>query len=189
MSEQSNDLKRLIALVQIEDVRLIEGFCQTSIGAEGVRPSELLMTPGVGLAGPLDAKRRFRIHAKMDARVNPRAADPPQQPVEPLMVFRVIHELTYSVPGDEAFAEPTLRAFASSNAVFNAWPYWRTFIQNCTAQMGLPRLIIPVFRGIPAAKASLPEGKELQGETEVATPKSSKPKQRGAVPTAPSKKK
>ena len=42
---------------------------------------------------------------------------------------------------DEAF-----KAFAEMNGVYNAWPYWREFVQNATVRMGLPALTIPVFR-------------------------------------------
>lgn len=36
-------------------------------------------------------------------------------------------------------------AFANFNATFNAWPYWREFVQSMTGRMGLPGVIIPVL--------------------------------------------
>jgi len=37
-------------------------------------------------------------------------------------------------------------AFARTNGIYNAWPYWREFVQNMIARMNLPPLVIPVFR-------------------------------------------
>ncbi len=36
--------------------------------------------------------------------------------------------------------------FASLNGVFNAWPYFREFLQSATTRMGLPQFVLPVFR-------------------------------------------
>jgi hypothetical protein len=36
-------------------------------------------------------------------------------------------------------------AFANFNATFNAWPYWREFVQSMTGRMGLPSVVIPVL--------------------------------------------
>lgn len=38
-----------------------------------------------------------------------------------------------------------VKAFADFNSTFNAWPYWREFVQSMTARMGLPSVIIPVL--------------------------------------------
>jgi preprotein translocase subunit SecB len=46
----------------------------------------------------------------------------------------------------EGLTEAHLDAFAKTNAVFNAWPYWREFVQSTTVRMGLPPLVTPVFR-------------------------------------------
>jgi hypothetical protein len=55
--------------------------------------------------------------------------------------------LVYSVKSFDAIDHENIRAFAAINGVFNAWPYWREFVQNTTARMGLPRPItVPVYR-------------------------------------------
>ena len=47
----------------------------------------------------------------------------------------------------EGINDEHLHAFSATNGVFNAWPYWREFVQNTTARMGLPTpVIVPVFR-------------------------------------------
>ena len=44
------------------------------------------------------------------------------------------------------FTEKQFAAFAKYNGVFNAWPYWREFVQSMTARLNLPPLTLPVFR-------------------------------------------
>jgi hypothetical protein len=53
-----------------------------------------------------------------------------------------------------------LAAFAEFNSKFNAWPYWREFVQSTMARMGLPPIILPVFR---------PGMVELKGVAEAVT--------------------
>ncbi len=54
--------------------------------------------------------------------------------------------LEYDCEDAERFSERHLRAFAETNGVYNAWPYWREFVQNAVARMQLPPLVLPVFR-------------------------------------------
>jgi hypothetical protein len=55
--------------------------------------------------------------------------------------------LIYGVDSFEGIEDRNVEAFAMTNGVFNAWPYWREFVQNAAARMGLSSsLIVPVFR-------------------------------------------
>jgi hypothetical protein len=55
--------------------------------------------------------------------------------------------VAYSVKSFEGIGDDHIRAFSAINGVFNAWPYWREFVQNTTARMGLPMpVVIPVYR-------------------------------------------
>lgn len=42
-------------------------------------------------------------------------------------------------------AASDLTSFAHFNATFNAWPYWREFVQSITGRMGLPVVTIPIL--------------------------------------------
>jgi hypothetical protein len=42
-------------------------------------------------------------------------------------------------------AAQDVRAFAEFNATFNAWPFWREFVQSMTARMGLPAVVVPLL--------------------------------------------
>lgn len=43
-------------------------------------------------------------------------------------------------------------AFANVNGTYNVWPYFRELVQSLTGRMGLPPIVIPVFRALPQSK-------------------------------------
>jgi len=53
--------------------------------------------------------------------------------------------LHYSIQSVGDFEDESIKAFALTNGIFNAWPYWREYVQNTAARMGLPPIVIPVF--------------------------------------------
>jgi hypothetical protein len=42
-----------------------------------------------------------------------------------------------------------IKAFKNGNAIFNAWPYFREYLQDCLQRMGLPPLAAPFLRLMP----------------------------------------
>jgi hypothetical protein len=54
--------------------------------------------------------------------------------------------LQYMLPRDMSFEAEALRQFAWLNGAYNAWPYWREFVQSVTGRIGLNGLTPPVFR-------------------------------------------
>ena len=65
---------------------------------------------------------------------------------EPLNI-KASFMLIYSISSLDGIDDEHLRAFAATNGVFNAWPYWREFVQSTTCRMGLVKpVIVPVFR-------------------------------------------
>ena len=54
--------------------------------------------------------------------------------------------LIYSISSFEGIDERNIIAFATTNGIYNAWPYWREFLQNTTTRMGFPPVIAPPFR-------------------------------------------
>ncbi len=55
-------------------------------------------------------------------------------------------KLFYHTDVLDSLDESIIEAFARTNGVYNAWPYWREFAQSMTSRMGLPPLTLPVFR-------------------------------------------
>jgi hypothetical protein len=54
--------------------------------------------------------------------------------------------VTYSCRNLSKHSDAALQDFARNNGCFNAYPYWREFVQNSIARLGLPTLVIPTFR-------------------------------------------
>lgn len=67
----------------------------------------------------------------------------------PILRVNAAIALTYSISSFDGLSDIQLGSFALMNGVFNAWPYWREYLQSATVRLGLPALIAPVHR-IPA---------------------------------------
>ena len=141
-----DEFRRLVALVQIENVRLVEGHCQTRIQPEDFTPSEFGATHGSKVLRPIDQTGSFSVLARLTAEVTPKGVAGSPVNEAPLMRFLAIYELKYRVPSGEMFDEDSLRQFARTNALLNVWPYWREFVQTCTLRMGMPGFVLPVLR-------------------------------------------
>ncbi len=65
---------------------------------------------------------------------------------KPIVDIQATFLLTYELKEPEIFPPAHFLAFARMNGIYNAWPYWREYVQNVTGRMGLPPLTLPVFR-------------------------------------------
>jgi hypothetical protein len=77
-----------------------------------------------------------------------------------LATFRLLYESTEPEESDlRTFPKDQMDAFIHTNAVHNAWPYWREFAQNLTVRAGLPPLTLPLLklRKAPKAQEQRPE--------------------------------
>lgn len=68
-----------------------------------------------------------------------------ERPADPIFV-EVAFDLRYEIPDASGLGDVNFHEFANSNAIFNAWPYWRECLQNTLARMGLPPFVLPVLR-------------------------------------------
>lgn len=68
---------------------------------------------------------------------------------------RAEYSLVYHIPEDVECTHDGAMLFASRNAVFNAWPYFRELAQSLVARMGMPPVIIPLLR-LPVEPPSRP---------------------------------
>lgn len=71
-----------------------------------------------------------------------------------LFSFRSTFSLTYDLSrGMPEDAEQHLHAFAQSNSILHAWPYFRELVQSTAWRMGFPPFALPLFRiGGPHSK-------------------------------------
>jgi hypothetical protein len=114
-----------------------------------------------GTVLPMSGKDVVFTHAFMKVTVNPVGSS------DTVVTIGVTFELKYSIQGDQPPTQKELAAFAGTNAVFHAWPYWREFVQSMFLRMNLPPVLLPVFRlddhrkqisGTAAKTVPAPEG-------------------------------
>jgi len=79
---------------------------------------------------------------------------------EPVIVIDASFVLTYKIDNFQGLTQKGFEQFANLNGIYNAWPYWREFVQNTIARMGLSPLSISVFRIVEP-----PKGKNLKEKT------------------------
>lgn len=81
-------------------------------------------------------------------RAVPAATDPTESKEEAEDAIRIdcSIEAIYQVREDYKPTEEQRKAFLEGNAVFNCWPYFREFVQSCSARMELPVPPIPFLR-------------------------------------------
>lgn len=65
---------------------------------------------------------------------------------EPVILIDASFVLTYQITSFDGLTPKGFEQFANLNGIYNAWPYWREFVQNTISRMSLPSLSIPVFR-------------------------------------------
>lgn len=73
---------------------------------------------------------------------------------EELLRIEAQFVLHYRLPSLEGLKKANFAAFGELNGIYNAWPYWREFVQSTTVRMGLPPLTVPVYRPLKAPKQS-----------------------------------
>lgn len=140
------DISRLISVVQIENVRVVEASIRTSIRsvpeagtieAKIGRNAHVVQPPKDGLF-IVRTEFAFGVHPADDAEAKSDATAS--------VAINVSFELTYRIPENMSTSDEELTEFARVNGIFNAWPYWREFVHASLARMGLPPLILPVYR-------------------------------------------
>lgn len=70
--------------------------------------------------------------------------------------FRVeaLFSLQYKINSAKGLSSTNYDAFGKTNGLYNAWPFWREYVQAMTARLGLPALTIPVLP--PVSRAGRP---------------------------------
>jgi preprotein translocase subunit SecB len=84
--------------------------------------------------------------------------------VEAVAHIDVTFSLTYSLTSLDEIDDEKVDAFGKMNAVYNAWPYVREFVQSTLARMGLPALTLPVLTS--GLLTGIYEAKERTGKSE-----------------------
>jgi len=126
--------------VQIRDVRLIScGYEQKPAAAAGKKSYDIKTSTDVQLNEDqqiIVVLARFHFEASIERKKSQ----------EPVLTIHARYALAYQVERFDGLTQGGCEQFADLNGVYNAWPYWREFVQNAVGRMGLPPLTIPVFR-------------------------------------------
>lgn len=131
--------------VQLKDVRLISSKCdQTPEATLGKKTYDIKYSTEVQVDRKsgyiiVIAKFHFKAFAKSKAQ-------------KPVVIIEASFLLAYKIENFEGLTQKAFKQFANLNGIYNAWPYWREFVQNTIVRMGLPSLSIPVFRIVEPPK-------------------------------------
>ncbi|MFH2002320.1 MAG: hypothetical protein ABIK28_21795 [Planctomycetota bacterium] len=129
--------------IEIETIRMISSSCLQSpsilIGKHNI---QLTNTPRYSVD-----EENHQILVLIDFVLKATAAEE-----DPGLSIKATFLLVYKC-SDLSGLEPIhYESFAVFNGVYNAWPYWREFVQSTTSRMGLPLMTLPVFK--PRSEAS-----------------------------------
>ena len=160
------DYAGLISIVQIEGIRIADAMFRTKL-SNPEEAGELQATIGhrVKLVpSPLKGKLVYRV--LFSFAVTPQKIDEKVTPPEDLVTVKAAFELTYAVPPDgEQPDQKIIEDFGNMNVLFNAWPYWREFLQSTLGRMALPAFVTPVLRLLPPGSEQKSEESTLEQGT------------------------
>lgn len=125
--------------VQLKDVRLVSSNCnQTPDAALGKKTYDINYSTDVQVnrkSGYVIVIAKFHFEAFIENET-------PQS----VILIETSFILSYTIENFKGLTQKGFEQFANLNGIYNAWPYWREFVQNTIVRMGLPSLTIPVFR-------------------------------------------
>jgi hypothetical protein len=83
---------------------------------------------------------------------------------EPVILVECAYEADYVLREGFEITSEHVKAFKDGNAIFNAWPYFREYLQSNLQRMGLPPLTAPFLRLQPKPKPRKREKNEHETE-------------------------
>jgi len=161
MTLKKTDLSQIISAIQIQDVRLVESRCHTSVRRSAL-PENIRVTMGHQVEWTMDPDTDSQLCVKVSFELGIMSEEEDEQLAE----VRGVFELVYVVPKPEAFAREEFEGFSEVNGVFNAWPYWREQVHSSMARMSLPPITVPLHRVLQQAKTDDDVPDEAETPTE-----------------------
>ena len=133
---------KVAGMVDLQEVKLVESTCKRRLGhPDGSKTFDIRQTARFELSdkqNALGVSIQFVLNAIDEGKE--------QKKENTFLSIRATFFLLYSIDNKEGLDDKVLGSFATLNGTYNAWPYWREFVQSVTSRMGLPPLIVPVFR-------------------------------------------
>ena len=126
--------------VELENVRLMSCRCEHR---RFVPRGEKTLSMKRHAEGKLDEKAS-RVFVMVDFSLDVFVSG--EDSSNPFATLVATFLLVYCIKDYEGITQECIDQFAETNGVYNAWPYWREFIQSTGARMSLPNLTVPVLR-------------------------------------------
>jgi preprotein translocase subunit SecB len=133
-------IQPLVQAVRLREVRLVAGSATTRVRSPG-EAKDAAVSFDWSTRTEQVTDTAFCVAVEFSAQLKSAA-----ERIPPWVALGATFELSYGLDAPVAASGGDLRAFAELNGVFNAWPYWREYVQSMTTRMGLPPLVVPVFR-------------------------------------------
>ncbi|MBF5044750.1 hypothetical protein FGE12_20280 [Aggregicoccus sp. 17bor-14] len=147
--------KQVIALarnVSLRDVRVVS-FRAERVGVPAPGPEAAALSVDSQVAhAPLPPhgfviEMRFRVEARAREAAG-----------EPFALFEYRVGAIYGLNGELPTAA-VLDAFGRTNGMVHLWPYLRAYIQQASAQLSLPALVLPPYRVVESGASAAPSGR------------------------------
>lgn len=126
--------------VQIEDIHMVRSTVRREFESDQPPP---VVEFGFNAEANLDRATQ-RINARVIFSFDSYFEDD-ERPESPPLHIDVGFALAYSLQSLDDIDDEKIDAFGKMNAVYNAWPYVREFVQSTLLRMGLPALTLPVL--------------------------------------------
>lgn len=130
------------SLVQISDVALVSLSAERSPSAS---QGEMVVTINVDNVelGVSPENGRIFVSPSFSLAARKRGDDESSPPV---VWIKAKFAVAYICESVGEIPQQNLEAFANTNGVYNAWPYWREIVMNTSMRLRVNPITIPVFR-------------------------------------------
>ena len=71
---------------------------------------------------------------------------PALKEAKPVASLEAEYTVLYRLPDGFQPSTEAIKFFAATNAVFNAWPFFRELVHSLVARMGMPPLMVPLLK-------------------------------------------
>jgi hypothetical protein len=110
------------------------------------------------------AFRMAGIEEKEEGKEDAPEKKPDDKKPDTVVLVECAYEVDYVLREGFEITPEHVKSFKDGNAIFNAWPYFREYLQNNLQRMGLPPLTAPFLRLQPKPKPRKREKHEHEAE-------------------------
>lgn len=142
-----DSLKRIQAIIrdaEIRGIRLTEASISSRIRTTAEVPDDAVadISRNATLSGPMEQGNLY-VLAEMAVHIVP---DGGTGKDDPFVGVRAVYELHYLLPAEAELLPADLQLFAELNGTYNAYPYFREFVQSAFCRLNLPAFTLPLLK-------------------------------------------